>query len=101
MASRLGGVQHCRCCCRQHAQASPGARTASPPPPPPLPLQLSTQHGSMTNDMTHLCACRMASAALVPLSNAARPGMRYGSRAWMLRPVGSTPGAAGSREAGG
>ena len=38
-----------------------------------------------------LCASMMSLAAVRPLAIATGEGMRYGSRAWMLRPVGRTP----------
>mmetsp|Transcript_39448 Transcript_39448/g.97678 ORF Transcript_39448/g.97678 Transcript_39448/m.97678 type:complete len:213 (+) Transcript_39448:1229-1867(+) len=43
------------------------------------------------------CCSMMARATRAPRSAAAGEGMRYGSRAWMLRPVGSTPGPSRSR----
>mmetsp|Transcript_153853 Transcript_153853/g.279456 ORF Transcript_153853/g.279456 Transcript_153853/m.279456 type:complete len:203 (+) Transcript_153853:742-1350(+) len=43
------------------------------------------------------CWAMIASAASVPRSTAAGLGMRYGSNAWMLRPVGRTPGPSRSK----
>ncbi len=60
---------------------------------------MSSQHCLLAplGPMCHHSAptCRMASAALTPRSMADSEGMRYGSIAWMLRPVGSTPAGAG------
>mmetsp|Transcript_6901 Transcript_6901/g.25387 ORF Transcript_6901/g.25387 Transcript_6901/m.25387 type:complete len:260 (-) Transcript_6901:2354-3133(-) len=38
------------------------------------------------------CCSRIAAATRAPRSVAAGDGIRYGSSAWMLRPVGNTPG---------
>mmetsp|Transcript_8911 Transcript_8911/g.27048 ORF Transcript_8911/g.27048 Transcript_8911/m.27048 type:complete len:249 (-) Transcript_8911:127-873(-) len=43
------------------------------------------------------CAWRICVATSAPRARAAAEGMRYGSSAWMLRPVGSTPSPSRNR----
>jgi hypothetical protein len=91
--------------CRRAAvvETSCAPHRPAPSPASPLVLMLSRPHrltatvSGQDPPLACLCASRIASAALVPRSMAASEGMRYGSSAWMLRPVGSTPAAKGQR----
>mmetsp|Transcript_1626 Transcript_1626/g.6167 ORF Transcript_1626/g.6167 Transcript_1626/m.6167 type:complete len:224 (+) Transcript_1626:2036-2707(+) len=56
------------------------------------PHRLTLTVSGYWSSFSFRCCFKMACAIFLPRSAAATLGMRYGSKAWMLRPVGSTPG---------